>query len=377
MKLVFGRGQVSQLSNEIAPGHRILILSGGGSAEKNGALAAVRQALYGYEVFEFSGIEANPQYDTLMEALPLIKAERIDYLVAVGGGSVIDGTKFIAAAACFEGPGTPWDMVRENGDIKRALPFSTVLTLPAAGSEMNCYSVISNDRTQDKVSFDSPKLYPQCSILDPEYTFSLPPRQTCNGIIDTFSHVLEQYLTYPVDAPLQDRMAEGILQTLIEEGPKVLADPENYAARANLMLCSTLALNDLISVGVPTDWTTHEIGHSLTELYAIDHAGTLAVLFPATMRVLRGGKEAKLLQYAERVWNIAEPDAIKKIDEAILRTETFFKKLGAKTRLGEYALTERDVASITGKIKDKGIAPLGERQDVHLPTVEQILLQSL
>jgi len=376
VKLLFGKGQVRLLSREIPQGQCVLILSGSSSAEKNGALPAVRKALEGFRFFEFSGIEANPKYETLMKAVSIVTEQNIDYLVAVGGGSVIDGTKFVAAATGYRGS-NPWQMMVKNEVPEQVLPFATVLTLPAAGSEMNCYSVISNEQSQEKLSFDSPRLFPQCSVMDPEYTYTLPSQQTSNGIVDTFSHVLEQYLTYPVNSPLQDRMAESILTTLIEEGPRVLNSPKNYEARANLMLCSTLAINDLISVGVPTDWTTHEIGHSLTELFGMDHACTLAVLFPAVLQAKRKEKSTKLLQYAERVWQINVRNDGKKIDLAIEYTRSFFQSLGIKTRICEYGLGESDLAKVIAKIESKGILPLGEHADIDLTAVKQILANSL
>jgi NADP-dependent alcohol dehydrogenase len=377
VKLYFGRGQVVQLANEIPKDQNILILSGCGSAKKNGAITAVKKALKDYSFFEFSGIEANPQYETLMKALPLIKKYNIGFLLAVGGGSVIDGTKFISAASCFEGSDTPWNIVAKQLPVEKALPFATVLTMPAAGSEMNCYAVISNRKTKEKISFSSSILFPQCSILDPTYSYTLPQQQTSNGIIDTFAHVMEQYLTYPVDSPLQDRFAESILVTLIEEAPRVLRSPDNYEVRANLMLCSTLALNDLISVGVPTDWTAHEIGHFLTAHFGIDHACTLAVLLPTVMQVKRDKKESKLLQYATRIWDIDENNKTIKIDKAIEHTRNFFRYLGAKTRLKDYGLNEKDIATVAGKIEEKGITPLGEHGDIDMVTVRQILMQSI
>jgi len=286
--------------------------------------------------FEFGGIEPNPVYETLMRAVEVVKREGIDFLLAVGGGSTLDGTKFIAAAAKFEGE--PWDILAQGAPVEDAVPLGAVLTLPATGSEMNAFAVISRREAQEKLAFSTPKVYPKFSIVDPQTTFSLPPRQVANGIVDAFAHVLEQYLTFPASAPLQDRYAESILLTLIEEGPKTLANPTDYDARANLCWCATMALNGLIALGVPQDWSTHMIGHELTAFHGLDHAQSLAVVFPGTMEARRGGKRAKLLQYGERVWGLREGAEDARIDEAIARTRGFFESLGVKTRLRDYGV---------------------------------------
>ncbi len=264
-KILFGEGQIAQIGAEIPAQARVLITYGGGSIKKNGTLGDVRTALAGRKVFEFGGIEPNPTYETLMQAVALARTEAIDFLLAVGGGSVIDGTKFISAAIPFAGD--PWDILSKRARIETAVPFGSVLTLPATGSEMNSGAVITRKASVDKLAFMNPLLYPQFSVLDPVKTYSLPPRQVANGIVDAFVHVIEQYLTYPAGGAVQDRFAEGLLLTLIEEGPKALASPENYEVRANIMWCATLALNGLISTGVPQDWTTHMIGHELTVLH--------------------------------------------------------------------------------------------------------------
>ncbi len=269
-KILFGKGQIASITQEIPLNQRVLITYGGGSIKQNGVYAEVMAALAGYTVFEFAGIEPNPTYETLMEAVRVVKEQRIDFLLAVGGGSVIDGTKFIAVAALFEGE--PWDILAQHAPIVRALPFGTVLTLPATGSEMNSFAVVTRRASQDKLAFGHPLVFPRFSVLDPSTTLTLPPRQIGNGVVDAFTHIMEQYLTYPVNAPVQDRFAEGLLLTLIEEGPKALATPHNYEVRANVMWCATLALNGLIGAGVPSDWATHMIGHEITARYGLDHA---------------------------------------------------------------------------------------------------------
>lgn len=375
VKIFFGPGEVRRIAAEIPATARVLIVLGKGSAARNGALEQVRSALAGRPVVELTGVEPNPAYETLTAALPLMRRERIDFLLAVGGGSVIDGTKFLAAAACFDGD--PWDFLTARAKVAAALSFAAVLTLPAAGSEMNCYAVISRLDRQEKRSFDSPLLYPRFSVLDPTFTTTLPPRQTANGIVDTFVHVIEQYLTYPVNAPLQDRLAEGILQTLREEGPKALRDPADLEARANLMWCSTLALNELISAGVPSDWTTHEIGHFLTALYGIDHARTLSVLLPAVLAHQRRKKSAKLRGYGARVFGLDGAAGGDLELAAIERTRAFFAGLGVETRLRDHGLTEGDLPAVLRRIEAAGILPLGEHKDVDLDGVRSILGASL
>ncbi|HCN91196.1 MAG TPA: NADH-dependent alcohol dehydrogenase, partial [Oxalobacteraceae bacterium] len=283
-KIVFGQGRIAELPTLIPPEARVLMLYGGGSIKSNGVLDQVRAALSGYTVQEFSGIEPNPSFETLMQAVELVRKEKLDFLLAVGGGSVIDGTKFVAAAVDFEGD--PWQILKKRGaNITQALPFGSILTLPATGSEMNNGSVVTRKSLKAKVPFSSPHVFPKFSILDPATTFTLPVRQIGNGVVDAFAHVMEQYLTYPVNAPVQDRFAEGILLTLIEEGPKALAEPDDYDVRANVMWCATLALNGLIGAGVPHDWATHMVGHELTALYGLDHAQTLAIVLPSMLRV--------------------------------------------------------------------------------------------
>jgi len=370
VKILFGKGQIAAISHEVPGNARVLITYGGGSVEKNGTLAQVREALNGRTLIEFGGIEPNPTYEILMNAIELGRKEKIDFVIAVGGGSVIDGTKFIVAAIPFEGE--PWDILVKSATIKKAVPFGTVLTLPATGSEMNCSAVISRAATKDKLVFINPKVFPVFSVLDPTTTYSLPPRQVANGIVDAFVHVVEQYLTYPARAALQDRFAESILKTLIEDGPKTLENPKDYDARASLIWCATMALNGLIGQGVPQDWSTHMIGHELTALYGLDHGQTLAIILPANMRVRQKNKHAKLLQYAHRVWNIDSASEEKTIETAIKRTEEFFHSIGASTTMKDYGLT-CDVEAVLAQLKRHQLSALGERRDVTLDVSRQIL----
>lgn len=375
-QIVFGKGSVARLSQLVPADARVLVLYGGGSAERNGTLAEVEEALGKRTVQRFGGIEPNPSYETLMEAVALIRREKLDFLLAVGGGSVIDGTKFVAAAV--EYPRDPWHILETFGtEIAGALPFGAVLTLPATGSEMNNGSVISRKSIQAKLPFSSPHTFPRFSVLDPVKTFTLPPRQIANGVVDAFVHVVEQYLTYPVNAPVQDRYAEGLLQTLIEVGPQALAVPEDYDVRANLMWAATQALNGLIGAGVPQDWATHMIGHEITAMFGLDHAQTLAVVLPAMLDLRREAKRDKLLQYATRVWNIDTGSDDARIDAAIARTRAFFESLGVKTRLSDYGIGTDAPQRLLAQLEAHGMTALGERRDMDLALSRRVLEASL
>ncbi|RUO27970.1 iron-containing alcohol dehydrogenase [Aliidiomarina sanyensis] len=373
-KILFGEGQIAKIGKEVPENARVMLAYGGGSIKKNGVYDQVVKALGDRLVSEFSGIEANPEFDTLCRAAEQVKAEDIDFILAAGGGSVIDGVKFIAAAARYDGD--PWDILTKGGKVIRsAVPFGSVLTLPATGSEMNSGSVVTRAEYKAKLPFGSPLLYPQFSVLDPVTTYTLPVRQVINGVIDPFTHVMEQYLTYPVGAHLQDRLAEAILQTLIEIGPEALAQPENYEVRANVMWCATMALNGLIGAGVPQDWSTHMIGHELTALYGLDHAQTLAVVLPANLRVRKADKMPKLVQYAERVWHITEGSDDEKAEAAIAKTETFFRNLGAGTRIEDYDLNAEVIDTIIAQLEAHKMVKLGEQQDVT-PEVSRKILEA-
>jgi NADP-dependent alcohol dehydrogenase len=371
VKIIFGKGEIAKVGKNIPEGSKILLTYGGGSIFKNGVYDQVRASLKGFEVVEFGGIEPNPHYETLMKAVTIVKNENITFLLSVGGGSVIDGTKFIAAAACYTN-GDPWDILLKRAPVKEAIPHGTVLTLPATGSEMNAGAVITRIETLEKLSFMSPKVMPLFSILDPETIYSLPDKQIANGIVDAFVHVIEQYLTFPVNSPIQDRFAESILKTLVEEGPKVLANKTNYDAAANFMWSATLALNGLIAVGVPQDWATHMIGHELTAYHGIDHARTLAIVLPGVMHIKRDQKKEKLLQLGERVWGVFDGTDDERIDQTIQKTIEFFESVGIKTKLSDYSVTEETIATITDRFKKRGYK-LGEKANIGPDEIKLIL----
>lgn len=371
VKIVFGKGTIAELANLVPQDQKIMMTYGGGSIKRNGVYDQVIAALKGRTVIEFGGIEPNPRYETLMRAVEQDRAEGVGFLLAVGGGSVLDGTKFIAAAVKFAGD-DPWDILAKDAPVNEALPLGAVLTLPATGSEMNGNAVISRESTREKLSFSSPYVYPRFSILDPETTYSLSARQVANGIVDTFVHVAEQYLTYSVNAPLQDRQAEAILLTLIEEAPKVKADPQNYEVRANLMWCATQALNGLIGCGVPQDWATHSIGHELTAFFGLDHGQTLAIVLPAVLKHERIRKAGKLVQYAQRVWGIHDLGEDETIDAAIAKTEEFFHSVGNPTRLSDYSIKVAECRPIVERFRARG-SRLGEHKAIGAQEVEEIL----
>ncbi len=375
--IVFGKDRLGELDKLIPKDAKVLILYGGGSIKKFGTLQKVKANLKNRSIVEFAGIEPNPKYETLIKAVKVAKDENIDFLLAVGGGSVIDGTKFVNMAINYEGD-NPADLLSSNhlqASMSKSLPIGTVITLPATGSEMNSGGVISYDHGKHIVSH--PLLFPKFSILDPTLTFTLPTTQVANGIIDTFIHVVEQYVTFPVDARFQDRTAEGILQTMIEIGKETIDNPEDYDTRANLVWCSTMALNGLLRVGVPQDWTTHMIGHELTAMFGIDHGKTLAILQPSIWQIRKEQKSEKLLQYAERVWNITEGDNDSKIDLAIDKTRDFFESLGVSTRLSNYGVTADDIDNIVAALKKHGLTELSESRDLTMDISREILMNAM
>lgn len=372
-KIVFGKGEISQLKNEIPKGSKVLLLYGGGSIKKNGVYEQVKNALSTIDHEEFGGIPANPEFEILMKALDVIKSKNINYLLAVGGGSVIDGTKFLSSAAVYPGV-NPWDILEKKIPTQEGMPFGTVLTLPATGSEMNSGAVITRQETKQKLVMGGPGLFPQFSILDPNVVSSIPKRQIANGLADAFTHVLEQYMTYSVDAKLQDRFAESIMQTLIEIAPSILKDPSDYKTAANFMWCCTMALNGLIQKGVPTDWAIHMMGHELTALYGIDHARTLAIIAGPHYRYHLDSKKEKLAQYAERVWGIKEGSLEEKAEKGIEKTIEFYQSIGIKTKLSDYTDNfEGTSQEIAKRFISRGMTALGEHGKLTPADAEKIV----
>ena len=375
---VFGKGQIAKLTELVPSNTKILIAYGGGSIFKNGVYDQVKSALPNHDIVEFGGIEPNPRFETLMKAVEIIRAEKIGFILAVGGGSVIDGVKFISAAVNFEGDEA--DILKKRilfKDASKVIPFGTVLTLPATGSEMNSGAVVTIEATQEKLTLGGSALFPVFSIVDPTVITSLPKRQLQNGVVDAFTHVMEQYLTYTHDALLQDRISESILQTLIEIGPDVVENPTDYKLASNFVWSATMALNGLIQKGVPSDWATHMIGHELTALYEIDHARTLAIIGPNLYRVMFETKKEKLAQYGQRVWNIQGNSTEEIAEKAIEKTVEFFHKMGMKTKISENAENiEKTADFIVNRFEKRGWKAMGEKQNITLEKVRAIVEMS-
>ena len=375
---VFGKGQIEKLASLLPANAKVLLAYGGGSIFNNGIHAQVIENLKGFEVIEFGGIEPNPRFETLMKAVEIIRAEKITFILAVGGGSVIDGVKFISAAVNYKGDAA--EILRRRilfTDISQVIPFGTVLTLPATGSEMNSGAVVTINATQEKLTLGGSALFPKFSIVDPTVITSLPKKQLQNGVVDAFTHVMEQYLTYTHDALLQDRIAESILQTLIEIGPDVVENPTDYKLASNFVWSATMALNGLIQKGVPSDWATHMIGHELTALYEIDHARTLAIIGPNLYRVMFETKKDKLAQYGKRVWNIQGNSTEEIAEKAIEKTVEFFHKMGMKTKLSENTEEYANTADfIVNRFEERGWKALGEKQNITPEKVREIVEMS-
>lgn len=378
--ILFGKDLLERIPEQISKhstSKRILITYGGGSIVRSGFLEKLKAALSEFEIHEFGGIEANPEFSTLMKAVNYIRENEIPFMLAVGGGSVIDGTKFISGAVGY--PGDPWEvLLREPGKVfTNAVPFGCILTIPATGSESNSGAVISRSELKEKRTMGGPLFFPKFALLDPTFVSTLPKRQLANGIIDAFTHTTEQYITFPGENRLQERFAEGILSSLIEIGPKVLEDPANYDLAADLMYSANQALNGTLRCGVTTDWATHMIGHELTALHGIDHAQTLAIIGPRLWEVKLNNKEAKLAQYGRRVWNLTGDDRTV-AEQAIEKTEAFFHSLGVATHIREYSNDcEQTPAIIRKRFEERGWLAMGEKQDLTPEEVEIIVTNAL
>jgi NADP-dependent alcohol dehydrogenase len=379
-RILFGTTHYAMVPNLIqqhTSKKKIMIAYGGGSIFKNGIFEKVTKELTNFEIVQFGGIEANPQFSTLMKAVEICKTQDIDFVLAIGGGSVIDGVKFICGATKYAGD--PWDVLlrKDNCVFTEAISFGTVLTLPATGSEANSGAVISRDELQEKRTMGGPLFFPKFSLCDPTAVASLPKRQIANGIVDAYMHTLEQYLTFPTDNLLQEREAEAILSTLLEIGPKVLEDPANYKWASNLMWTATHALNGNLRCGVPTDWATHMIGHELTALFGIDHARTLAIIAPRLYKNQFDNKFEKLVQYGTRVWHLSG----EKSDIATLgieKTEQFFQSLGIETKISAYTEDYANVSTtIQARFIERGWLKMGERQALEPNDVYEIVQASL
>ncbi len=372
VRVIFGKDNYHKLPELLAPYTKIMLAFGKGSIKQNGIYDKIKSNLGDKAHVEFWGIEPNPTYKTLMRAVEIVKNENVDFILAAGGGSVIDGVKFICAAVKYT-DGDAWDIMAKSIKIKDALKFGSILTLPATGSEMNSNLVITHEGIGEKLAYSSPLLFPTFSILDPEAMYSLPDRQISNGVIDAFVHITEQYITYPVNAAVQDAWSSSLLKVLIETGPKVLKDRTNYDENSNLMWAATMALNGLLSAGVPTDWSTHYIGHELTAMYGLDHAVTLAIVLPGVLTVMKEYKKDKLLHFAKNVWNLNLDNPDESIDIAIRLTEEFFKSLGVKTKLSDYGIGKDGIEELCSRLERKNYTRLGENKNISPDIVRQIL----
>lgn len=370
-KLVFGKGQIAKLTELLPDNINLMLTFGGGSVTKNGVYDQVKEALKGRNFIEFWGIEPNPRVETLRKAVKMGKENNINYLLAVGGGSVLDGTKLIAAGIATDTE--PWEIVK-GGVAKEQIPFASVMTVPATGSEMNGAAVISREETQEKYGFFG--TYPQFSILDPEVTYSLSPYQIACGLADAFTHVLEQYMTTPGQSRLMDRWAEGVLLSVKELAPGIKHNPHDYDLMSDYMLSATLALNDFIRMGITQDWATHQIGHELTALHGITHGHSLAIAMPGTLRILKEQKKGKLLQYGERIFNITAGTEDERVEKAIEMTEQFYRSLGLTTRLSEEGIGMDTIETIASRFNDRGHA-FGENSNVTGDVTREILISCL
>jgi NADP-dependent alcohol dehydrogenase len=375
VKIIFGKDQIEKLSDELVPYKKILFAYGQGSIKKNSVYQQVINQLSNYDYVEFPGIEPNPVYETLMKAVDICRSEDVDFILAVGGGSVIDGAKFIAAAAKYE-EDDPWEILAKQKEVKDAVKLGSILTLPATGSEMNGTSVVSRKSNNEKLAFGSPLLMPVFSILDPQINYSLPDNQIANGIIDAYVHVMEQYLTFPFDALVQDKYSESLLKILIDIGPKILKNRTDYQLNANLTWTATMALNGLLSTGVLADWSTHMIGHEITAEYGLDHAETLAIVLPGVMKIMQEDKHDKILQYAKNVFNLSGNDK-DMIELAIQKTEHFFNSLGVRTKLSDYNIDESVLHIIPERLQRKRYIKLGEKKNINPDLVREILKDRL
>lgn len=371
-KIIFGKNSMNQIGENARKfGNKILLTYGKGSIKNNGIYDKVTGQLDGFEVKEFGGIEPNPRVETVRAAVKEFKDFNPDLIIAVGGGSVVDGSKLIASSLHYEGD--PWDfLIDEKTEPAKYVPLAVVLTLSATGSEMNSGAVITKLETNEKPFFVRYSLYPKFSILDPQNTFTVPKDQTAYGVVDAFSHVLEQYIHTTKDVPLQDRISEGILLTLIENGLIAINEPENYNARANVMLCATMALNDILTMGTGSEWGVHALEHEFSAFYDIPHGAGLAIITPRWMTEVKDYKFSKLCQYGKRVFNLEGNDS-SIVDQAITKTFDFFKSLGVKVNFSDWGIDDKHFAEMTDRLVKMQV---GERP-LKQETIQKILINCL
>ncbi|TMO95778.1 NADH-dependent alcohol dehydrogenase [Pseudoalteromonas sp. S3260] len=364
----FGQQQIAALSDLIAKDQKVLVVYGGGSIKKNGVYNQVAAALEGFDWVEFSGVGANPTIEVLDQAVKICKEQDIDFVLGVGGGSVIDGVKYIAASAVYDGEG--WDIPTGKHSITSALPIGAVLTLPATGSESNQNSVVSKEATKQKLPFASPEVLPKFAIMDPDVMKTLPQRQLVNGLVDAWVHTCEQYLTFPEGALVQEGYAEALLKTLKTLGDNF--ENQDDAWRANLMWAANQALNGLIGSGVSQDWATHMIGHELTAAYGVDHARSLAIVQPSLLRNQFAVKKAKLEQMGKNVFGLEQTDDL--AEQTIQAIEAFYHSLEVATQLTEHGDDKAAaIDNIIGKLEAHGMVALGENQAITLKESREIL----
>lgn len=367
-KIEFGQGQIASIKNNIPKNSQVLVIYGGGSIKKNGVYDQVVSALAEHSWQEFSGVEPNPTVETLDKAVAIVKEQNIDFILAVGGGSVIDGSKYVAAAALYDGDG--WDILLGKHQVSKAVALGAILTIPATGSESNGASVVTKAATQDKLAFISPFVFPKFAVMDPDVMKTLPQRQLANGIVDAFVHTCEQYLTYPANAMVQDGYAEALLKILAQLAANF--DKQDDAWRANLMWAANQALNGLIGTGVAQDWATHMIGHELTALYGVDHARSLAIVQPSLLRNQMGHKKAKLEQMGRNVFGLANGDEL--AEQTIQAIEALYHSVDVATQLTEHGSDKASaIDAVIAQLTKHGMLKMGEHQAITLEKTKQIL----
>jgi len=372
VKVNFGKDSLELLPEMLQPYKNILLLYSENVIKDIGLYDRLMTHLDGKNILEYNGIKANPAYEDCMECVEMIRQNPVDLILAVGGGSVIDGGKFISAAAPFKGD-DPWDMLAKEEPIQDTVPLFAILTLAATGSEMNCNSIVSRNSTKEKLAFSNPKLYPVASFLDPTITFTLPPRQTANGIIDSFVHVLEQYLAVNEDTDLQDGLQEGLMKTIIKHAAVVKEDPKNYASRSALMWSASMAMNYIITAGTNGDWAAHMVGHELTSLYGIDHGMSVGIVMPALLDVMEEQKHQRLVLFAKNVWGLENDSEDELVSGAIQRLKDFIENVaGIELKLSNFNVADDAAEVIAKRFTDRGWV-LGEQQNIDSETVLKIM----